>query len=84
MKKKTGSPVVLCELNFSRGPHFPSVLAASNGKFLKPERAVQIYKEIDDLKSKFYDYEIWGLPAGTTADMFSRELSGAVHTGATR
>ena len=56
--------------------HFPNMLAASNGKFLNPERAVQIYEKIDDVKSKFYDYEIWELPAGATADMFSRELSG--------
>ena len=52
------------------------MLAASNGKFLNPQRAVQIYEKIDDAKSKFYDYEIWELPAGATADMFSRELSG--------
>ena len=52
------------------------MLAASNGKFLNPQRAVQIYEKIDDVKSKFYDYEIWELPAGATADMFSRELSG--------
>ena len=52
------------------------MLAASNGKFLRPQRAVQIYEKIDDVKSKFYDYEIWELPAGATVDAFSRELSG--------
>ena len=73
-EKKTGSTVVLRELNFPE--HFPNMLAASNGKFLNPRRAAQIYEQIDDVKSKFYDYEIWELPAGATADMFSRELSG--------
>ena len=52
------------------------MLAASNGKFLNPQRNVQIFGQTDDVKSEFYDYEIWELPAGATADMFSRELAG--------
>ena len=52
------------------------MLAASNGKFLNPQRAVQIYEKIDDVKSAFYDYEIRELPAAATANMRSRELSG--------
>ena len=45
------------------------MLAASNGRFLNPNRALQIYEEIEAPHSLHCNYDEWALPPGASAEM---------------
>ena len=45
------------------------MLATSNGKFLNPHRAVQIYEKLAAFEPKCYNFQEWELPIGAAADV---------------
>ena len=49
------------------------MLATSNGRFVNPFRAVQVYEKIDNPNRKLYNFNEWELPTGATAEMFQGE-----------
>ena len=63
------------------------MLVTSNGRFLNPNRALQIYEGIAAPHKIFYNYDEWELPLGAEASMvqgeptisFPFELSGQLN-----
>ena len=49
------------------------MIATSNGRFLNPQRALQIYEEIEAPHTLYYNYDEWELPPGAEAHMISGE-----------
>ena len=47
-------------------------MAASSGRFLNPQGALQVYENLEGPRSKFYD-NLWELPVGATADLAKNE-----------
>ena len=57
--------------------------AGSNGRFLNPQGALQVYENLEDLSSKFYNYRAWELPPGATADMVRNDPTITFSSGLT-
>ena len=49
------------------------MLVTSNGRFLNPNRALQIYEEIEAPHKIYYNYDEWELPSGAEANMVQGE-----------
>ena len=45
------------------------MLATSNGRFLNPYRALQVYEKIEPPNELFYDFDEWDLPLGARAEI---------------
>ena len=49
------------------------MLSTSNGRFLNPHRALQIYESIEAPHTTYYNYDEWELPPGAEAHMIGGE-----------
>ena len=49
------------------------MLHSSNGRFLNPRRALQIYESIEAPHTFYHNYDEWELPPGATASLVSGE-----------
>ena len=55
------------------GVFFELMLTTSNGRFLNPHRALQIYESIEAPHTIYYNYDEWELPPGAHAHLVSGE-----------
>ena len=49
------------------------MLTTSNGRFLNPYRALQVYESVEAPHKFFYNYDEWELPSGASASLVQGE-----------